>query len=98
MINSPGCFDLIYSTRPHATVVFGLIDGLILGANDAALALYGYTREELVGMKYALLSAEPDVKVHKRKDGSKLMVEFQHSTESVEGREVGVSVIRPLPA
>lgn len=86
----------IFSSHPHATVLFGLSDGVILDVNDAALALYGYGRGEMIGLSYASLFADPEAKVHRRKDGSKLMIEAHRSTLSVEGREVGVAVIRDL--
>lgn len=86
----------IFSSHPHATVLFGLTDGAILDVNDAALALYGYGRGEMIGLSYASLFADPEAKVHRRKDGSKLMIEAHRSTLSVEGREVGVAVIRDL--
>ena len=87
----------IFSGHPHATVLFGLSDGVILDVNDAALALYGYGREEMIGLSYSALSADPEAKVHKRKDGSTLMIEAQRSTFIVEGREVGVAMIREMP-
>lgn len=87
-----------FTGHPHATILFGLIDGLIVEANAAALALYGYTREEIIGLPYASLSAEPEAKLHKRKDGSLLVIEAQHSTSNIAGREVGVSVIREMPS
>jgi PAS domain-containing protein len=86
----------IFSSHPHATVLFGLTDGVILDVNDAALSLYGYGRDEMIGLSYASLFADPEAKVHRRKDGSKLMIEAHRSTLSVEGREVGVAVIRDL--
>lgn len=67
-------------------------------ANDAALAIYGYAREELVGLPLSALSADPEAKVHRRKDGFMLVIEAHHSTASLAGREVGVSVIRGGPA
>jgi PAS domain-containing protein len=90
-------YRFIFAGRPHPTIVFGLIDGLIEEVNDAALALYGYSREEMIGLPYTALSAQPEAKLHKRKDGSLLAIEADHSTVSVAGREVGVSVLREIP-
>ena len=86
----------IFATHPHATILFGLIDGRIEEVNEAALALYGYSREEMIGLPLAALAAAPEAILHKRKDGSMLAIEAHHSTVSVEGREVGVSVIRQI--
>lgn len=91
-----GLYRGIVSSHPHAAVLFGLTDGVILDVNDAALALYGYRRGEMIGLSYSALFADPEAKVHRRKDGSKLMIESHRSTLSVEGREVGVAVIRDL--
>ena len=86
----------LFATHPHATIVFGLIDGRIEEVNEAALILYGYTRDEMIGLPIEALAAAPEAKLHKRKDGSVLAIEAQQSTVSVEGREVGVSVIRQI--
>ena len=96
MDKDTGVYRRIFSSHPHATVLFGLSDGVILDVNDAALALYGYGRGEMIGLSYSSLFADPEAKVHRRKDGSKLMIEAHRSTLSVEGREVGVAVIRDL--
>ena len=97
MDHSADLYRRIFSSHPHATILFGLMDGLIVDVNDAALMLYGYGREEMVGLPLSALSAEPEAKLHKRKDGSILLIEAHRSTLSVEGREVGVSVIREIP-
>lgn len=86
----------LFSGHPHATVLFGLADGIILDVNAAALAMYGYGREEMIGLSYSQLFADPEAKVHKRKDGSPLMIEAHRTTLSVGGREVGVAVLRDM--
>ncbi len=86
----------IFSSQPDPTILFGLIDGRIEDANDAALAMYGYAREEMIGLPLTALSADPSAKLHKRKDGSLLAIEASHTTLKHEGREKGVSVIREL--
>lgn len=87
----------LLAPQPHAVVVFGLSDGVILDVNEAALELYGYSRAEMIGLSYAALSAGAETKVHKRKDGSTLVVEADRSTLKVKGREVGVAVIHKRP-
>lgn len=86
----------IFTSHPHATVLFGLLDGVICDVNDAALALYGYGRDEMIGLSYSALSAGPEARLHRRKDGTTLAVETHRSTLTVAGREVGVSVIRDI--
>lgn len=88
----------IFSSDLHPTILFGLMDGLIEDVNDAALTLYGYDRGEMVGLPFSALSAAPEAKLHKRKDGSILLIEANRTTLSVGGREVGVAVIREISA
>jgi len=89
-------YQQIFSSHPHATVLFGLIDGRIEEVNDAALNLYGYGREEMIGLPFAALSAAPEAKVHKRKDGTMFAIEAHHSTLTLDGREIGIAIIREL--
>ncbi len=89
-------YHQIFACHPHATILFGLMDGLIEDANDAALALYGYGREEMIGLPFSALAAAPEAKLHKRKDGSMLAIEAHRSTLNIGGREVGVAVIRGM--
>lgn len=85
-----------FQASPRATIHFGLMGGSILDANDAALALYGYHRSEMIGLPYAALSADPKKKVHVRKDGSLFVSEIERSTMIMDGREVGVAHIREI--
>ena len=96
MATNADVYRRIFSSHPHATILFGLIDGRIEEVNDAALALYGYGREEMIGLPFAALSAAPEAKVHKRKDGTMFAIEAHHSTLSLDGREIGVSIMREL--
>ncbi|MDD5301586.1 MAG: PAS domain S-box protein [Elusimicrobia bacterium] len=98
MVNNPDLYRRVFSSHPHATIVFGLMDGLIEDVNDAALALYGYARSEMLGLPFSALSAEPEAILHKRKDGSVLSIEAHRTTMNIDGREVGVAVIREIPA
>ena len=88
----------IFTTHPHATILFGLIDGIIEDVNDSALALYGYERKEMIGLHISALSAEPEARLNKRKDGTILAIEAHRSVMNIDGREVGYSVIREISA
>ena len=82
----------------------------ILEANAAATLLYGYTREELVGMKNTALSAEPEksrkameerrtrvpIRYHRKKDGSVFPVEIVANYSERQGRPVHIAAIRDI--
>lgn len=51
-------YRLVFSGSPDAMIVFDLVDGRIEDANDAALELYGYGREEMLGKSLVELSGE----------------------------------------
>ncbi len=53
-------YRLLFDLESDAIFIIRNEDGQILEANDAAVALYGYTREELLSIKNTDLSAEPD--------------------------------------
>jgi PAS domain-containing protein len=97
MDKNTNLYRRIFSSHPHATILFGLVDGIIEDVNDSALTLYGYGREEMIGLPLSALTAGPEAKLNKRKDGTMIMIESHRSIMNVGGREVGVSVIRELP-
>ena len=84
--------------------------GKILEVNAAAAVLYGYSRDELLGMRNVDLSAEPaktaratqeevqaiPVRYHRRKDGTVIPVEITASHFSWKGRQVHIAAIRDV--
>lgn len=84
----------------------------LLDVNDAALAVYGYRREELLGTSAMKLSAEPDRsarelvqgamriprRLHRRADGSVFPVEVSLARYQVDGRDVVASVVKDITA
>ena len=83
----------------------------ILDANDAAVAMYGYSREELMQLKAMDLSAEPEktikaivldgtthipLRYHKKKDGTVFPVEITASDYELDGRSINISTIRDI--
>lgn len=53
-------YRLLFDLESDAIFIIRNADGQILEANDAAVTLYGYTREELLTRKNTDLSAEPE--------------------------------------
>jgi PAS domain S-box-containing protein len=84
--------------------------GQLLAANQAAEALYGYSRQELLGMNRVDLSAEPEATVrstlsktpfiplrwHRKKDGTVFPVEISGRYFDWRGDSVFVSAIRDI--
>ncbi len=83
----------------------------ILDANNAAAALYGYSKEEFKKMKAMDLSAEPvktktsikldarthiPIRHHRKKDGTVFPVEITASACELRGQKVHISTIRDI--
>ncbi|MGE5569708.1 MAG: ATP-binding protein [Rhodospirillales bacterium] len=85
-------------------------DGRLLEVNPSAAAMYGYPREELLGMKNTDFSAEPDstraatlagrtfvpVRWHRKKDGTVFPVEITARHFNRQGRPVHIAAIRDI--
>jgi PAS domain S-box-containing protein len=54
-------YRLVASIIPDAILVFAFDGARIEDVNDSALALYGYSREEMIGLPLSALTAEPEV-------------------------------------
>ena len=78
--------------------------------NEAALALYGYTKEEFLALNNTAVSAEPDktkrameeqhtrvpLRWHRRKDGTAFPVEIAGSFFEYRGRKIHVAAVRDI--
>ncbi|PCC74254.1 PAS domain S-box-containing protein [Nannocystis exedens] len=81
-------------------------DGRIIEANDAAVAAYGYSRDELLRLRLADLRAEGAPRedadggltetTHRRKDGTTFPVEVSSRGADVHGERVLLSVVRDI--
>jgi PAS domain S-box-containing protein len=102
----------LLSEKAMDIFLFIAIDGRIVEANAAALAAYGYTREELLTMTiFDLRGGETEAKpqlaeaftqgvhfetTHYRKDGSSFPVEVKSQGQMIGGDKVVLSVIRDI--
>ncbi len=86
------------------------VSGEILEINMAAEQLYGYSRRELLGLRNADISAEPEetaqaalcqlpaipLRRHRKKDGTIFPVEITTSHLNWQGRNVQLEVVRDI--
>jgi PAS domain S-box-containing protein len=100
----------LFELESDAIVLVDNEFGQILEANAAAVALYGYSREEWLRMKNTDVSVEPDktrqvtiegrayvpVRRHRKKDGTVFPVEITGSFFEWRGRKVHVAAIRDI--
>ncbi|NPV87340.1 MAG: PAS domain S-box protein [Anaerolineae bacterium] len=105
-------YRLLFNTESDAIFLIDNESGLILDANLAAEALYGYTRRELLQLRNVDLSAQPDetrratltgltsipVRYHRKKDGTVFPVEITASHLTLRGRPVHIAAIRDITA
>lgn len=103
-------FRRLFEVECDALVVVEYESGRLIEANAAAGALYGYSRDELVGMNRVDLSAEPEKTIastmgmqtfiplrwHRRKDGTVFPVEISGTYFELHGRKVFISAIRDI--
>ena len=93
-------FRRVFEANPLPMWIADHATGGFIAVNDAALALYGYSRGEFLGLKRAALEA-PDAEdgaavAHQRKDGSALKVALGSQEIEFDGRsaDLGFGVRR----
>jgi PAS domain S-box-containing protein len=103
-------YRLLFEMESDALFLVDNEEGHILDVNAAAVSLYGYSREELLGMRNVDLSAEPEetrratqkgsqyipVRYHRKKDGTVFPVEISSTTSMQNGRWVHLPAIRDI--
>jgi two-component system cell cycle sensor histidine kinase/response regulator CckA len=103
-------FRRLFSLSSDALFLIENESGEILEINDAAQRQYGFSRDELIGMKNTDLSAEPHqtrkatvsrythipVRYHRKKDGTVFPVEIIASHLEWNGKEAHLASIRDI--
>lgn len=100
----------VFEVESDALFLVSLSTGKFIDANMAATVIYGYRREELIGMDFTAVSAEPEqsrlgvesgmtnipLRWHRRKDGTVFPVEISGSYFDFQGDSVHVAAIRDI--
>jgi len=100
----------LFEVESDAILVINHQTERFIDANPAALALYGYSRDELLQRKYYEISAEPDrsrlsfarrekrvvLRWHRKKDGAIFPVEIALSYSDIGGCPMYVAAIRNI--
>jgi PAS domain S-box-containing protein len=100
----------LFETELDAILVGDIESRRIVEANPSAERLYGYSREELLGMRMEDLSDEPEeskasllstiehvpLRWHRRKGGERIAVEIRATFMDLQGRRVKMGVARDI--
>jgi PAS domain S-box-containing protein len=105
-------YRLLFEMESDAILLVDVETLRIVDANRAAVAMYGYIREELLGLTAADLSMQPDVtattirspagsgrvplRYHRKKDGTVFPVEIANNTLELAGRPTILAAIRDV--
>lgn len=103
-------YRTLFELESDATFLIDNEQGDIIEVNATASNLYGYSRDELVGLRNVDLSAEPDqtrkatksdrtvipLRWHRKKDGTVFPVEIKATHLSWKGRPVHIASIRDI--
>lgn len=85
-------FRRVFENNPLPMWIADHATGGFIAVNDSALAMYGYTRAEFLGLKGAALeqsgteSSDSSVRVHQRKDGNALSLSISSQQIEFDGR------------
>jgi PAS domain S-box-containing protein len=102
----------IFNAAKDAIIIVDHDTGRILDVNESACKLYGFTLEEMLKLKVADTSAEPEetlggiraevneipLRYHKKQDGTVFPVEISASFYSQNGRRLITAVVRDITA
>ncbi|MDA8099605.1 MAG: PAS domain S-box protein [Nitrospiraceae bacterium] len=103
-------YRMLFEVESDAIFVLDRVKGTFIEANSAAQALYGYSRDELLRMRAADISAEPEktlravasaepkipFRLHRKKDGTVFPVEIAEAPFEYRGTRMIVAAIRDI--
>lgn len=110
LADSEELYRRVFEVESDAIFLVSRSTGKFIDANKAATDIYGYRRDELIGMDFTTLSAEPDqsrhvvdigkthvpLRWHRRKDGTLFPVKISASYFDFQGDSVHVAAIRDI--
>nr|WP_298716588.1 HD domain-containing phosphohydrolase [uncultured Steroidobacter sp.] len=85
-------FRRVFENNPQPMWIADHATGGFIAVNDAALAMYGYSRAEFLGLKASALtmpgadSRDPSISLHQRKNGSALCLSISSQQIEFDGR------------
>lgn len=85
-------FRRVFESNPLPMWIADHATGGFIAVNDSALAMYGYSRAEFLGLKASALeksgadSSDSSVRVHQRKDGNALSLSISSQQIEFDGR------------
>jgi PAS domain S-box-containing protein len=84
-------FRRVFEANPLPMWIADHATGGFIAVNEAALAMHGYTRAEFLALKGDALqvdaaSDDPDLSVHRRKDGAKIVLSVSSQEIEFDGR------------
>ncbi len=105
-------YQALFEAEADAVFMIDVEDGSILEANPAAEKMYGYSTEELIGMKAWELSAEPEktrasvkladradvdlFRYHIKRSGEKMLVKISARYCKLQDKQLNISTVRDI--
>jgi PAS domain S-box-containing protein len=110
LLESEEKYRKLFDMESDALVLVDIDTGSPIDVNRAFIKLYGYSREEIQGLKNTDFSAEPDktlkamqdhqeyipLRYHKKKDGTVFPVEITANMFEYQGKNVYIIAIRDI--
>ena len=103
-------FRTLFEVNNDATLVIDQEDGHVIDVNPAVTRIYGYTKEELIGLDIQSIAPDPKrswqvhhsnknfvpIRYHRRKDGTSFPAEITTSNFLINGRTTSMVTVRDI--